>query len=185
MEPSPVTRAVVLTVLFLPAAVIGAFAGALIGAILGAAGDSGGGWAALGWGLLGAVIGIAAGAGLLGWVWATVCGRRRILPTLGLFLLAGAGSIGALVLISRVPGSDEDALRIAGSIVIGVAALSLTYLIGMRTPPRAIASRGRPPAGWSPPPPGPAQTSPGWPPPPGWGQSPAGGPPSAPRRLPE
>lgn len=142
MTPSATPRAVALTVLLLPVVALGGFVGATVGTILGAQAGNGG-WEALIYGLLGSVVGGAVLAGLLGFIWATICKRRRLLPTAVLFLLAGLGSIGALVLISRVPGSGQDSLRIAASVGIGVAALAVAYVIGLRTPPRAAAADAR------------------------------------------
>jgi hypothetical protein len=127
----------VLTALLWPACLAGAFLGALIGVIMGAAGDRNGGWMALAWGVVGIVIGAAIAAGLLGWIWAHACGGTRWLPAVALTILLGVGGTSILVLLSRVPGSDQDVPRIIGSTVIAVVVTALTFVIGRRTPPRS------------------------------------------------
>jgi hypothetical protein len=132
----PARHAIVLTALLWPACLAGAFLGALIGVITGAAGDRNGGWMALAWGVVGIMIGTAIAAGLLGWIWAHACGRTRWLPAVVLTILLGIGGTSILMLLSRVPGSDQDLPRITGSIVIAVVVTSLTFVIGRRTPQR-------------------------------------------------
>lgn len=136
----PVRHAIVLTALLWPACLAGAFLGALIGVITGAAGDRNGGWMALAWGVVGIMIGTAIAAGLLGWIWAHACGRTRWLPAVALTILLGIGGTSMLVLLSRVPGSDQDLPRIVGGIVIAVVVTALTFVIGRRTPPRPVPS---------------------------------------------
>lgn len=132
----PARHAIVLTALLWPVCVVGAFLGALIGMITGSVGDNSGGWMALAWAILGSIIGIAGAGGLLGWIWAHVCGRKRWIPTLALLILPGFGGTGILVLLSRVSQSEQDVLRIVGIVAIVAVVTSCTFFIGKRTPLR-------------------------------------------------
>lgn len=142
MDGNPAARATVLAVLLWPACAVGAVIGAVLGTVLGAVGDRTGGWAVLGWAFVGFVIGVAVGGLLLGWIWAAVTGRRRLVPTLAAALLPGVGVAIGLPMILSVPGSSNDALRIAicGAIVVVVTAL--VFLVGRTaTPRRTTAAR--------------------------------------------
>jgi hypothetical protein len=135
-------RATVLAVLLWPACAVGAVIGAIVGTILGAVGDRNGGWAALGWAFVGCVIGVAVGGLLLGWIWAAVTNRRRLLPALSVMLLPGAGVAVGLPLILPVPGSSNDTLRIAVCCIIVVLVTALVFLVGRSAAPRRpVAAR--------------------------------------------
>ena len=136
---SPIPRAVVLSALLWPACLAGGSVGSVVGIIAGSAGSKPAEWWALGWGFLGAIVGFGVGAGLLGWIWALACGRRRLLPTAALAVLTGVGAGAGLTLLLPVPGSGSDVLRIVASCVIVVLVTALVFLIGRRTPARDAA----------------------------------------------
>jgi hypothetical protein len=129
-----------LALLLWPACAAGGFLGAVVGVVLGAVDDDTGGWAAIGWGFVGSILGVAVGAGILGWLWALVCRRRRLLPIVGLVLLAGVGAAVGFPLIVAVPGSSNDALRIAACSVIVVVVTTLVFLVGRSARPRSAGS---------------------------------------------
>lgn len=129
-------RAAVLAALLWPACAIGATIGAVVGVIAGSIGDPVG-WAAIGWGFIGVVLGVAVGGLLLGWIWAIVCERRKALPILAVTLLPTVGVVVGLVLILPVPGTDADGLRIAGACAIVVIVTVAIYLVGRAAPGRA------------------------------------------------
>lgn len=122
-------RAGILAVLLWPACAAGAFLGMVVGVILGAVGDNSG-WAALGWGFVGCILGVAVGGLLLGWIWAIACHRRRALPIIAVTLLPTIGTLVGLPLILAVPGSSNDGLRIILTLGIVVAVTALVYLVG-------------------------------------------------------
>lgn len=139
MDGNPSARASMLAVLLWPACAAGAVLGAVLGTILGAVGDRNGGWAALGWAFVGCVIGVAVGGLLLGWIWAAVTGRRRLLPALAVMLLPGAGVAVGLPMILAVPGSSNDTLRITVCCAIVVLVTALVFAVGFAARPRTGA----------------------------------------------
>jgi hypothetical protein len=148
VDGNPSARATVLAVLLWPACAACAVLGAILSAILGAVGDRTGGWAALGWAFVGCVLGVGVGGLLLGWIWAAVTNRRRLLPALAVMLLPGAGVVVGLPLILPVPGSSNDALRITVCCAIVVLVTALVFVVGYAARPRTVVSEaarvGRP-----------------------------------------
>jgi hypothetical protein len=146
VQDGSVSRAVALTVLLWPACAAGGFLGAVVGVVAGAIGDQTGGWAALGWAFVGSIVGVAAGAGLLGWIWAVVCHRRRLMPAFGLLVLLGIAAVIGLPTIVAVPGSSNDALRIAVCCAIVVVVTALTFVLGRLVGPRPVSVASSEPA---------------------------------------
>lgn len=144
MGSNPTVRAGVLAVLLWPACAAGAVAGGLLAAIAGGVSGKADGWAALGWAFFGSIIGVAIGGLLLGWIWAIVTRRRRLLPALATMALPGAGAAIGFPLIIAVPGSSNDLLRILACCVIVVAVTALVFLVGRAA--RAVREPSNEPA---------------------------------------